>query len=79
MPDAITGINSLRSFVFVRRYRSQTIEKTDIRVQKESGNLKTTAINTELTPREIQFISSLHLIEAQKSKNPQDRLIDFFT
>ena len=80
MPELTPDINVLRSFVFVRMFTGNIIEKTDIRLQKEAGtgNIKMTAISNELTPRKIQFASRLYLIEQQKDKNPQDRLIDIF-
>ena len=73
-----TGVNPLRSLVFVRNFGNQVIEKTDIKVRKRSGSLKLTGIDTQLTPQRIRFASSKFLINVQKNRSSQDRLIDIF-
>lgn len=73
-----TGVNPLRSLVFVRNFGNQVIKKTDIKVRKRSGSLELTGINTKLTPQRIRFVSSKSLIKVQKNRSFQDRLIDIF-
>ncbi len=78
MADIGIGINALRSLAFVRQFGNQVIEKTDTRVRKESGNLEPTGINPNLTPKKIRFNSIKFLVDVQKNRSPQDRLIDIF-
>ncbi|KPK92647.1 hypothetical protein AMJ80_06460 [bacterium SM23_31] len=78
MPEIGTEINLLRSLVFIRKSSNRIIEKTGTRVRKTKGNLKLTAIDTELTPRRIRFNTYNRFLNVQKNKNPQDRFIDMF-
>lgn len=78
MPQIGTGINLLRSLVFVRKSSNRIIEETGIRVRKTKGGLKLTAIDPELTPRKIRFNTYNHSLNVQQNKNPQDRFIDLF-
>lgn len=78
MPQIGTGINLLRSLVFVRKSSNRIIEETGIRVRKTKGNLKLTAIDTELNPRKIRFNTYNHSLNVQQNKSPQDRFIDLF-
>ncbi|MFC1563388.1 hypothetical protein ACFL6G_00565 [candidate division KSB1 bacterium] len=73
-----TGINTLRSLVFVRNFGNEVIADMDVRVRSESGNIKYTGIDAELSPREIRFNSKKFTVQYQRSRNPQDRLIDIF-
>jgi len=78
MPQIGTGINLLRSLVFVRKSSNRIIEETGTKVRKTKGNLKLTAIDTELTPRKIRFNTYNNSINVQQNKKPQDRFIDLF-
>ncbi len=73
-----TGINTLRSLVFVRNFGSDVIADMDIRVRSKSGNIEYTGIDADLSPRKIRFNSNKFTIKYQKSRSPQDRLIDLF-
>ncbi len=73
-----SNINSLRSLVFVRNFGSQVLENTDVKVRKDSGSIKITALDSRLSPKEISFNSKQFKIVNQKNKTSQDRLIDYF-
>ena len=71
-----TGINALRSLVFVRNSGKKVISNTSIKVRNKSGSIKRTGINTNLSPKRIKFATSKFLIKVQKNRSPQDRFID---
>ena len=76
MPRIGTGINVLRSLVFVRNFGNKILEKTDIRVRSNTGNLQYTAIDTQINPKKISFRARNNLITVQKDKSQHDRFID---
>ncbi len=76
MPEFGTGINSLRSLVFVRNFGNQVVNKTSTRVQKDAGNIKMTAVDAEVSPRKLSFKASNTSILVRAEKNIQDTFID---
>ncbi|MCP4727579.1 MAG: hypothetical protein GY863_21245 [bacterium] len=68
----------MRSLVFVRKFGSDVISNMDIRVRSKSGNIEYTGIDAELSPRKIRFNSNKATVKYQRSRRPQDRLIDIF-
>jgi len=76
MPEIGTGINPLRSLVFVRKFGGQIVEKTNTKYQSNLGNIAFTAIDAAASPKEISFRARNNSILIQAEKNAQDRLID---
>ncbi|MFC1730485.1 hypothetical protein ACFL6I_09125 [candidate division KSB1 bacterium] len=76
MPELGTGINALRSLVFVRNFGNQVVEKTDIKVRSRFGNIEFTAIDSTVDPRELSFRAQNQSIQVQENKSIHDRFID---
>ena len=78
MADFDTGVNSLRSLVFVRQSGSKISQNPTVRNRSDSGGLAVNQNQPRLSPRRIQFNSAKFLINVQKNRTPLDRLIDIF-
>ncbi|MFC1477004.1 hypothetical protein ACFL6L_00900 [candidate division KSB1 bacterium] len=76
MPIISTGVNALRSLVFVRNFGNQVAGKTDIKVRSDTGNLRKTAVDSDVSPKELSFRARNTSIQAQENKTQHDRFID---
>ena len=76
MVELGTGINSLRSLVFVRQSGSKISENPIARDRSGSGGLAVTPTKPKLSPQRIQFNAVKSLVNVQKNRTPLDRLID---
>lgn len=79
MLDADTGVNPLRSLIFIRTFTKRAIRNTDIRVNSQSADSQLLDKNVKIDdPRELSLKLKRNSLEFQKGRSPQARFIDLF-
>jgi len=72
-------INPLRNLLFVRNFGNSIIDETGTRQRMRNGRLEPTAIDPTVQPKDISKAAEEKKIEIQKTKTPQDRIIDIYS
>ncbi len=70
--------NPLKSFAFIKSFSRDIIDRTNNKLQMETGHLQVTGVDTKKSHSELGNQASEADIRVQKGKTPHDRLIDYY-